>query len=76
MFDKSMLIKAANFRMPFGKYAGRRIIQLPEEYLLWFREKGFPKGELGELLALALELKIEGLESLLDPLVLNEGASD
>lgn len=54
--------------MPFGKYAGKVIIDLPEEYLLWFSKKGFPSGELGLLLALALEIKINGQEAILDPL--------
>lgn len=56
--------KLAAMTMPFGKYKGRRIIDLPEEYLLWFRQKGFPKGEVGRIMQLALELKINGLEGL------------
>lgn len=43
-------------------------MDLPEEYLLWFSHKGFPSGELGELLALALEIKVNGQENVLDPL--------
>ena len=57
--------KLAAMTLPFGKYSGRRIIDLPEEYLLWFRQKGFPKGELGRIMQLALELKINGLEGLI-----------
>ncbi|ELR67200.1 hypothetical protein C942_02708 [Photobacterium marinum] len=68
MFQKEHLVKLANVRMPFGKYSGRAIIDLPEEYLLWFQKKGFPEGELGTLMALALEFKIEGLESVIRPL--------
>lgn len=68
MFDKQWLIKLANKTMPFGKYQGRVLIDLPEEYLLWFADKGFPEGELGQLLALALEIRINGQENLLDPL--------
>ncbi|WP_413665883.1 DUF3820 family protein [Microbulbifer sp. ANSA003] len=54
--------------MPFGKYSGRVLIDLPEEYLLWFAKKGFPEGRLGQLMALALEIKVEGLQGLIDPL--------
>ena len=68
MFDKEKIVKLANVKMPFGKYAGRVIIDLPEEYLLWFQKKGFPEGELGLLMALALEMKIEGLEGVIRPL--------
>lgn len=57
--------KLASMTMPFGKFSGKRIIDLPEEYLLWFRQKGFPKGELGRIMQLALELKINGLEGLI-----------
>ncbi|GAB6261337.1 DUF3820 family protein [Photobacterium sp. CCB-ST2H9] len=68
MFDKRDLVKLANMKMPFGKYSGRILIDLPEPYLLWFAKQGFPEGELGRLLALALEMKIEGLESVIRPL--------
>ena len=68
MFEKQDLVKIANQQMPFGKYGGRRLIDLPEEYLLWFAEKGFPKGKLGELMGITLEIKINGLEHLIDPL--------
>ncbi len=68
MFKKEDLLSLAQDEMPFGKFSGRRIIDLPEEYLLWFREKGFPEGRLGMLMALALEIKMEGLEGLIEPL--------
>lgn len=68
MFEKKNLILLANMAMPFGKYAGRVLIDLPEEYLLWFSKKGFPNGQLGMLLAFALEIRINGQESLLEPL--------
>lgn len=68
MFEKEDLIKLATQPMPFGKYQGRVLIDLPEDYLLWFARKGFPAGRLGQLLGLALELKTNGLEYLIQPL--------
>ena len=68
MFEKQDLLKLANQTMPFGKYQGKVLIDLPEEYLLWFADKGFPKGELGRLMQLALEIRIHGLEDILKPL--------
>ena len=54
--------------MPFGKYNGWLLIDLPETYLIWFRQKGFPKGELGAMLESVLEIKTNGLEYLFEPL--------
>ncbi len=54
--------------MPFGKYKGRLIADLPGNYLAWFARKGFPKSEMGRLLALALEIDHNGLSGLLEPL--------
>jgi uncharacterized protein (DUF3820 family) len=68
MFDKQDLLKLANQTMPFGKYQGKVLIDLPEEYLLWFAKKEFPKGELGRLMQLALEIRINGLEGVIMPL--------
>ncbi len=68
MIEKQHLIALANEAMPFGKYAGRVLIDLPEDYLLWFAQKGWPSGRLGDLLALALDIKTNGQETLLDPL--------
>jgi len=68
MLEKQHLIAVANTEMPFGKYQGRMLIDLPEEYLLWFRKKGMPPGKLGQLMELTLELKIEGLDKLVKPL--------
>jgi uncharacterized protein len=62
------LEKIANTRMPFGKYAQWRLVDLPEPYLIWFSTKGFPEGELGNMLRSVLEIKTNGLEYLLAPL--------
>lgn len=69
MFEKQDLIKIANTYMPYGKHQGSRLIELPEPYLLWFAKKGFPEDQLGQLMALTLEIKINGLESLIKPLM-------
>ena len=68
MIEKEDLPKIANFAMPFGKYKGRALIDLPEAYLLWFVDRGFPTGQLGDLMKLTLEIKVNGLESLIEPL--------
>ncbi|HSB95434.1 MAG TPA: DUF3820 family protein [Spongiibacteraceae bacterium] len=68
MFEKEDLKKLATMPMPFGKYQGRVLIDLPEPYLLWFAQKGLPPGQLGMLLGLTLELKTNGLEYLIAPL--------
>ena len=67
-FSKDDLVKLARWHMPFGKYAGRALVDLPEEYLFWFQKHDFPTGELGDLMKLCLDLKIEGLDSLIQPL--------
>lgn len=54
--------------MPYGKYKGRKLADLPGHYLGWFSREGFPKGELGRLLALMYELDHNNLRALLDPL--------
>lgn len=62
------LIKIANLKMPFGRYAGRALVDLPEAYVNWFNNKGYPKGEIGRLLAIVHEVKVNGLEYLFEPL--------
>ena len=67
--EKQDLLDIANTRMPFGKYQGRMLIDLPEEYLLWFARKDeFPPGKLGELMQITLLIKTEGLTQLVQPL--------
>lgn len=63
------LIKLANTKMPFGKYKGYYLIKLPENYIVWYRGKGFPVGKLGEQLQLIYEIKLNGLENLIYPLI-------
>ena len=62
------LQKLVEMRMPFGKYEGRLLADLPGNYLNWFAREGFPQGELGRLLALMHEIDHNGLSALLDPL--------
>lgn len=66
--NRQYLLKLAKTHMPFGKYKGRRLIDLPEPYVVWFSRNGFPKGELGRMLQLIYEIKTNGLEYLFDPL--------
>jgi len=66
--DSNILMDLVTVKMPFGKYAGRLICDLPEDYLLWFRSKGFPPGKLGMLLNTMYEIQLNGLEYLLKPL--------
>jgi uncharacterized protein (DUF3820 family) len=68
VFDHSELIELVKARMPFGKYEGRLIVDLPEDYLVWFASKGFPQGKVGRMLQAVYEFKLNGLESLFDPL--------
>ncbi len=63
------LIELANTRIYFGKYKGRLLIEIPEDYLVWYKSKGFPPGKLGKQLEQMLEIKINGLEKLIYPLI-------
>lgn len=67
-FDPQQLLRLARYRMPFGKYANHLLIDLPEPYVVWFANKGFPEGELGQLLGIVYEVKVNGLEYLFEPL--------
>ena len=66
--DPGVLLKLAKTRMPFGKYEGRLLIDLPKPYIIWFAKKGFPEGELGRMLNILYEVKMNGLEYLFKPL--------
>ena len=66
--DQAYMLLLARTRMPFGKYKGRLLIDLPEPYVVWFSRKGFPGGKLGEMLRIIYEIKANGLEYLFDPL--------
>jgi uncharacterized protein (DUF3820 family) len=69
MFEsKNDLIKLANTPMPFGKYKGVLLIDLPEPYVVWYYGQGLPNGEIGKLLGLLYEIKLNGLEDLVRPL--------
>ncbi len=66
--DPQQLVKIANMKMPFGKYKGRVLLDLPEPYMVWFARQGFPGGELGDLLRMLYEIKLNGLEAVVEPL--------
>ncbi|WP_326536046.1 DUF3820 family protein [Pseudorhodoferax sp.] len=62
------LLRLATLKMPYGRYKGTLMADLPGNYLAWFAREGFPKGEIGRLLALMLEIDHNGLRHLLQPL--------
>lgn len=66
--DPKVLLELARARMPYGKYAGSLLIDLPEPYVVWYAGQGFPKGKLGQFLQMVYEIKVNGLEYLFDPL--------
>jgi len=66
---QQQMLEAINQIMPFGKYAGRKLLELPEPYLVWFNQQGFPQNKLGQQLALVHEIKVNGLEGMLKPLL-------
>ena len=66
-YEENDLITLATMTMPFGKYKGRVLIDLPENYVVWFYGKGLPEGKLGQLLGLLYEIKLNGLEDLVRP---------
>ena len=69
--NPELLLQLVEMKMPFGKYKGTLLCDLPVFYLEWFNRKGFPQGKLGILLQTIYEIKLNGLESLLEPLKKN-----
>lgn len=66
--DPEVLLKLSQYKMPFGKFKGSLLIDLPEPYVVWFAGEGFPDGELGKLLGIVHTIKVNGLEYLFKPL--------
>ena len=67
--EQQELIKLANMKMPFGKYNGYFLVDIPEYYYVWYRNKGFPNGKLGEQMQLIYDIKLNGIEHVIRPLV-------
>ena len=70
--DPEELVRTINTVMPFGRFKGRKLLELPEPYLVWFHNEGFPRGKLGEQLGLMYEIKVNGLETIPRPLMRND----
>ncbi len=66
--DPTLLLQIVQMKMPFGKYKDQLLCDLPVHYLEWFSRKGFPQGKLGMLLQTVYEIKLNGLDYLLEPL--------
>jgi uncharacterized protein len=66
--NSQILLDLVSIKMPFGRYKDRILCDLPETYLVWFHQKGFPPGKIGMLLSALYEIKLNGLEYLLRPL--------
>lgn len=69
MYDPTFLIKLVQTKMPFGRYKNRYITQLPVNYLEWFSRKGFPSGMLGQYLSTMFEIKTNGLDDIIKPII-------
>ncbi|MFD1064092.1 DUF3820 family protein [Winogradskyella litorisediminis] len=63
--DKASLIELAKYKMPFGKYKDQYLVDIPEYYYTWFKQKGFPKGKLGNMMQQMYEIKVNGLEEII-----------
>lgn len=68
-FDPNHLIELANYKMPFGKYKGYYLVNIPEYYYVWYKRKGFPTGKLGRMMQEMDEIIINGLEDLIRKLI-------
>ncbi len=68
MVDPNILVALTRMKMPFGKYKGTLLCNLPSYYLEWFSREGFPDGKLGMMLSTMYEIKINGLDYLLEPI--------
>ena len=66
--NADVLLQLARMRMPFGIYKDRLLLDLPEPYVVWYSQKGFPDGQLGDMLRMLYEIKVNGLEYLFKPL--------
>ena len=64
--DQAYLLRLARTRMPYGKHQGMLLVDLPEPYVVWMARQGFPKSDLGRMLALVHEIKVNGLEYLFE----------
>ena len=65
MYDQQKLIELAHYKMPFGKYKDKYLVDIPEYYYTWFRQKGFPDGKLGRLMEEMGTIKVKGLEDII-----------
>lgn len=65
LFDSQKLVELAWYKMPFGKFEGKFLGDLPEYYLVWYRNKGFPAGKLGDLMQAVYDMKVNGIEGML-----------
>ncbi len=63
--QRTLFLELAQTKMPFGKFKGRLLVELPEPYLVWYKNQGFPSGKLGQQLQLMYEIKLNGLEYLI-----------
>jgi len=72
MFDRTFLIRLVKARMPYGRFRNRFITELPVSYLEWIHRTGYPSGNLGQYLSTMHEIKTNGLDYLLDPIILTQ----